>query len=234
MRPRASPRPRPRPAPPRPAPPCKRPPGRRAKAHCAARGLGPGRDGSSAAGQEGAEQAAGSVAGPRAGGQSRGAAETTCACHSQVRPAGAAAAAGRGEVDRWALGGAIPRPGEAGRGVETLGWHRVSQVLGSLVDCAGCCTRTRRGQALIALTGLAIHRQWHSACGQGERHTLESPEMCPNILGGPGIYHLGEWGERQSWGVRAAISGERLGGGDVLKPNIIDMLTGELQPHGDS
>lgn len=125
------------------------------------------------------------------------------------------------DVEKWIDG----RLEELYRGRVRQGgpWRRWGSTgyrsLGSLVACAGCCTRTPRGQALIAL----IHRRWHSACGH--RDTYLNHLRCAQTSGEGQGFTI--WGvKRQSWGARAAISGERVGGGDVLKPNI-DMVTGE-------
>lgn len=163
--------------------------------------------------------------GPRAGGQPRGVAKTARACHSQVRPAGAAAAAGRGEVDRRALGRAVPRQGETGRGAGTeevpgilcpwVLWLLVLTVahahpgVGHSLDSL-VLPSTRRGVLLV----------------DTDTHTRVTRHV---------LKHLRRtiWGvRRQSWGIGAALSRER-GGGDVLKPNI-GMVTEEIQLYRDA
>lgn len=65
---------------------------------------------------------------------------------------------------------------------------------GSLVACALCCTRTPRGQALIGLVGFARDS---ALVVDTERLThIGSPEICPNICGGPGVYYLGDEGPK--------------------------------------
>lgn len=120
----------------------------------------------------------------------------------------------RGRVRRGGVRGHRGGPG-----------HPVS--LGSLVACARCCTCTPRDRALIILFGtldgvLLVDTETHTGV---TRHVAKHLRRAGDL----------PWGavRRQSWGIGAALSREKVGGGDVLKPNI-DMVPEEIHPYKDS